>query len=164
MIVIFFVVNEFGSKVLYPRLVGSATGLHEIVVLFVLLAGAEVGGVIGALLAVPLTALFGLLALYAYRIWSQSGRPGEPMPSPPAIDAAAPHEGLPSRPPELLASRRESEIEAKDAVAERAFGRRPCWLMVPPISPAAHGCLVSTSDGYDNSVKTHATRPGRGPD
>src|SRR5439155_7259085 len=34
-VALFFVVNEAGSKILYPRLVGSATGLHEVLVLFV---------------------------------------------------------------------------------------------------------------------------------
>jgi predicted PurR-regulated permease PerM len=83
---LFFVVNEAGSKVLYPRLVGSATGLHEVLVLFVLLAGAEVGGIVGALLAVPITALVGLLAAYSYRVWKQGMSPDFPEPSPPVVD------------------------------------------------------------------------------
>jgi hypothetical protein len=39
----FGVINEAGSKILYPRLVGNATGLHQVLILFVLIAGAEVG-------------------------------------------------------------------------------------------------------------------------
>jgi predicted PurR-regulated permease PerM len=66
---LFFVINEVGSKVLYPRLVGHATGLHEVVVLFVLLAGAEAGGIWGALLAVPVTAFVGLAIVYGLRLW-----------------------------------------------------------------------------------------------
>lgn len=82
---LFFVVNEAGSKILYPRLVGNATGLHEILVLFVLMAGAEVGGIIGALLAVPVTALVGLVAAYAYRVWKQGEHPTTPEPAPPVV-------------------------------------------------------------------------------
>jgi predicted PurR-regulated permease PerM len=84
-VLLFVVVNEVGSKILYPRLVGSATGLHEVLVLFVLIAGAEVGGIMGALLAVPVTALVGLAAVYTYRVWQQSNQPKRPEPAPPVI-------------------------------------------------------------------------------
>lgn len=86
-VLLFVIVNEAGSKILYPRLVGSATGLHEVLVLFVLIAGAEVGGIMGALLAVPITALVGLLAAYAYRIWQQGKHPASPDPAPPVVSA-----------------------------------------------------------------------------
>lgn len=72
---LFVVINEAGSKILYPRLIGSATGLHEVLVLFVLIAGAEVGGIVGAMMAVPLTALVGLVAVCAYRVWQQGQLP-----------------------------------------------------------------------------------------
>jgi predicted PurR-regulated permease PerM len=85
-IVLFGVINEVISKVLYPRLVGHATGLHQVLVLFVLVAGAEVGGIVGALLAVPLTALVGLAAVYAYRVWQQGQQPAAPTPVPPVIE------------------------------------------------------------------------------
>jgi predicted PurR-regulated permease PerM len=98
-VVLFFVMNEAGSKVLYPRLVGQATGLHEVVVLFALLAGAEAAGIWGALLAVPLTAFLGLVVLYGLRLW----RAGLPLPpsgitvAPHAASDPAPHpEHLPS--------------------------------------------------------------------
>ncbi len=57
LVLAFVVINELGSKVLYPRLVGKALGLHEVLVLFVLLAGFEVSGLTGVLFAAPLTAL-----------------------------------------------------------------------------------------------------------
>jgi predicted PurR-regulated permease PerM len=84
-VLLFFVMNEAGSKVLYPRLVGQATGLHAVVVLFALLAGAEAAGIWGALLAVPLTAFVGLVVLYSLRIW----RAGLPLP--PSGITVAPH-------------------------------------------------------------------------
>ncbi len=69
-VVIFFVViNEFGSKVLYPRLVGAALGLHEVLVLFVLFAGFEVSGLTGVLFAAPLTALCIATLPQLWRMW-----------------------------------------------------------------------------------------------
>jgi predicted PurR-regulated permease PerM len=94
-VALFFTVNEVGSKILYPRLVGSATGLHEVLVLFVLIAGAEVGGVLGALLAVPVTALVGLMVLYAYRVWKQKENPTLPMTAPPVVDPETPRQPEP---------------------------------------------------------------------
>jgi len=87
-VALFVVVNEAGSKILYPRLVGSATGLHEVLVLFVLIAGAEIGGILGALLAVPVTALVGLTAVYAYRVWLQGQHPARPDPALPVVSVA----------------------------------------------------------------------------
>lgn len=68
-VVAFVVVNEIGSKVLYPRLVGAALGLHEVLVLFVLFAGLEIGGIVGVLFAAPVTA-FGIVTIvHLYRYW-----------------------------------------------------------------------------------------------
>jgi predicted PurR-regulated permease PerM len=44
------------GKLLAPHFVGRATGLHPLAVLLALLAGAHLGGLIGALVAVPLLA------------------------------------------------------------------------------------------------------------
>jgi predicted PurR-regulated permease PerM len=65
----FVIINEFGSKILYPKLVGEALGLHAVVVLFVLFAGLEVGGVLGVLFAAPLTALTITTVVHLYRLW-----------------------------------------------------------------------------------------------
>lgn len=68
-LVLFLVINEIGSKVLYPRLVGAALGLHEVLVLFVLFAGLEVGRIWGVLFAAPLTALSIVTLTQLYRFW-----------------------------------------------------------------------------------------------
>jgi predicted PurR-regulated permease PerM len=65
----FGVINEVGSKILYPKLVGAALGLHEVLVLFILLAGVEVGGLTGVLFAAPLTALSAVTLTQLYRFW-----------------------------------------------------------------------------------------------
>lgn len=76
-VLLFTAVNEIGSKVLYPRLIGSASGLPAVLILFVLLAGTEVRGILGALLAVPLTLLVSQVVLHSYRMWDQSAHSGQ---------------------------------------------------------------------------------------
>lgn len=68
-VVFFIVINEVGSKILYPRLVGAALGLHALLVLFVLFAGLEIGGIVGVLFAAPLTALAWVTLTHVYRLW-----------------------------------------------------------------------------------------------
>ena len=68
-IVAFGIINEVGSKILYPRLVGAALGLHEVLVLFILFAGFEVSGLTGVLFAAPLTALSSVTLVQLYRFW-----------------------------------------------------------------------------------------------
>ena len=53
---LFWGTNAFEGKVLVPQLVGRATGLHPLAVLFALLTGAHLAGLIGALVAVPFVA------------------------------------------------------------------------------------------------------------
>ena len=69
-VVLFVVINEVGGKVLYPKLVGSALGLHEVVVLFVLFAGLEINGIVGTLFAAPVAALAIVTMIHLYRLWS----------------------------------------------------------------------------------------------
>ena len=73
LIAAFGIINEVGSKILYPRLVGAALGLHEVLTLFILFAGFEVGGVVGVLFAAPLTALGFVTLAQLYAFWQ-----GEP--------------------------------------------------------------------------------------
>jgi len=50
--VAFLVIQQIDSNILVPRLVGRAVGLHPVAGILALLAGFEVGGIIGALFAV----------------------------------------------------------------------------------------------------------------
>ncbi len=68
-VVLFVVINEVGGKVLYPKLVGSALGLHEVLVLFVLFAGLEINGIVGTLFAAPIAALAIVTVVHLYRLW-----------------------------------------------------------------------------------------------
>jgi predicted PurR-regulated permease PerM len=70
-VVLFVAINEIGSKVLYPKLVGQALGLHTVLVLFVLFAGLEIDGIVGVLFAAPITALVIVAVVHLYRLWQE---------------------------------------------------------------------------------------------
>ena len=46
-------VEQLEGDVIVPRIMGSATSIHPVAVLLAILAGAQLGGATGALLAVP---------------------------------------------------------------------------------------------------------------
>lgn len=68
-LVLFILINEGGSKILYPKLVGAALGLHEVLVLFVLFAGLEINGIVGVLFAAPVAAISIVTLVHLYRFW-----------------------------------------------------------------------------------------------
>ncbi len=55
-VLVVIVVNQVESNVLKPILLGKTVSLHPLVVLVVIAGGTAVGGIVGALIAVPLTA------------------------------------------------------------------------------------------------------------
>ncbi len=83
---IFFAVSQFDGWIIQPRIVGSRVGLHEMTVMFsVLFWSLVLGGIVGALLAVPLTAA--VKVLFQRYIWpravQQAQPPEQPEPSRP---------------------------------------------------------------------------------
>ena len=68
-LVFYIILHTIESNVLGPRIVGQAVGLPPFVSLVAIIAGAEVGGILGALFAVPATALFVALAGAAIEEW-----------------------------------------------------------------------------------------------
>jgi predicted PurR-regulated permease PerM len=69
--VFYIILHTIESNVLGPRIVGQAVGLPPFVSLIAIVAGAEAGGILGALFAVPATALFVTLAGAAIEEWKQ---------------------------------------------------------------------------------------------
>ena len=63
-VVIFLVGQTAESYILTPRLVGGRVGLHPIWIIFSLLAGGSLFGFTGVLLAVPVTAVIGVLVRF----------------------------------------------------------------------------------------------------
>ncbi|HEY7624456.1 MAG TPA: AI-2E family transporter [Candidatus Limnocylindria bacterium] len=65
----FVVIQQLESNWLMPRLSGNAVGLHPIGSILALALGFEVGGVLGALFAVPIAGLLWVLVSTAIRAW-----------------------------------------------------------------------------------------------
>ena len=49
MIVIFIVVNQIEANVIGPKIIGERVGLHPLAVIFAILAGGELLGIVGML-------------------------------------------------------------------------------------------------------------------
>ncbi|KNF09886.1 putative permease [Gottschalkia purinilytica] len=56
-LIMFIVIQQLESNVLSPKIVGESVGLHPVVVLLSLLIGGSYFGILGMLLAVPVTAI-----------------------------------------------------------------------------------------------------------
>lgn len=60
-IVVYFAIQQVESNILAPLIVGRAVKLHPLAVLFALLAGATLLGIVGAVIAAPITAAIAVL-------------------------------------------------------------------------------------------------------
>jgi predicted PurR-regulated permease PerM len=56
-IILFFVIQQLEGHILAPNIVGSSLGVHPLIVIFVLLAGAQIGGIVGIIASLPLLAM-----------------------------------------------------------------------------------------------------------
>ena len=69
----FIVIHQLEGTVIAPKVVGDSVGLHPLVVMFVLLVGGEVYGLVGLLLAVPLTAVGKVVLVHAIERLAECG-------------------------------------------------------------------------------------------
>jgi predicted PurR-regulated permease PerM len=69
---VFIVGQLLEGYVLVPKLVGDKIGLHPVAVMFAILAGGELFGFVGVLLALPVAAVVMVLLRYAYERYTQS--------------------------------------------------------------------------------------------
>jgi predicted PurR-regulated permease PerM len=53
----YFVIQQLESHILAPNIVGSSVGVHPLLVIFALLAGAQIGGILGMIAALPILAM-----------------------------------------------------------------------------------------------------------
>lgn len=60
------------SAVLTPNLVGDKIGLHPVAVIFAVMAGGQLFGFIGVLMALPVAAVLAVLMRHAKEVWLQS--------------------------------------------------------------------------------------------
>ena len=71
-LVVFIVGQLLEGYVLVPKLVGDKIGLHPVAVMFAILAGGELFGFVGVLLALPIAAVVMVLLRYAYERYTRS--------------------------------------------------------------------------------------------
>jgi predicted PurR-regulated permease PerM len=63
---VFFVLRQVEDYLVIPNVVGHAVKLHPVVILFALVSGLTLGGILGMFLAVPVTSMLKVLGSYAY--------------------------------------------------------------------------------------------------
>ena len=100
-IIVYVVIQQLESHILAPNIVGSSVGVHPLLVIFALLAGAQIGGILGMLAALPLLAMLKhTLTFYEFKMskapWAgddgiaiipaRSGAPPPRRVKPPGVD------------------------------------------------------------------------------
>ncbi len=71
-LIYFIVIHIFEGDIVGPRIVGKAVGLHPAISLVALIAGAELFGVWGAVLAAPLAGLIQALLVAIWQNWRET--------------------------------------------------------------------------------------------
>jgi predicted PurR-regulated permease PerM len=68
-IIVYLVIQQLESHILAPNIVGSSVGVHPLIVIFALLAGAQIGGILGMIASLPLLAMLRhTLTFYDFRM------------------------------------------------------------------------------------------------
>ncbi len=71
-LLVFAVGQSLEGMVLTPKLVGDRIGLHPVAVIFAVLAGGQLFGFLGILLALPVAAALNVVARHAHEIYQHS--------------------------------------------------------------------------------------------
>jgi predicted PurR-regulated permease PerM len=66
-IILFLIIHQVESTIVSPKIIGQRVGLHPLVVIFALLVGGNAAGLVGLLLAVPITASAKALLFYFWK-------------------------------------------------------------------------------------------------
>lgn len=67
-VVVLVIVQQIDSNIIYPKVVGSSTGLHPLIVLLAVSVFGYYGGIVGMILAVPIAGILQVFVLkWAYR-------------------------------------------------------------------------------------------------
>ena len=63
-LVIFVLANQLESSIIAPKIIGDRVGLHPLAVIFAVMVGGELMGVMGMLVAVPAASIVRVLLQY----------------------------------------------------------------------------------------------------
>ncbi len=75
-LLVFIIIHQIESNILVPLVMKRAVGISPVVVVFALLAGAQIAGLIGAILAVPIAVVFQEIIFDWERKKTRTGRLG----------------------------------------------------------------------------------------
>ena len=89
-LVLYTAVQQLENAILVPKIQGSAVQLHPSVVIFVLIMGGAIGGLLGAILAIPITAAARDVYRYLFNKLSDDEVPLESDEPPAPPDVAEP--------------------------------------------------------------------------
>lgn len=67
-VILFLIVNQLEVMILVPRIIGGSLQIHPITVVYLILIGSKIGGLIGMVFAVPLGAIILILIKSVYEI------------------------------------------------------------------------------------------------
>ncbi|MBC8015582.1 MAG: AI-2E family transporter, partial [Sporomusaceae bacterium] len=67
-ILLFVVVQQIEGNIIHPKIIGENIGLHPLAVIFFVIVGGELGGVLGMLLGVPLAAIGKVLIRHIMKV------------------------------------------------------------------------------------------------
>lgn len=84
---VMFMVQQVENSILVPRIIGNSLDLHPLLTMIVVIMGATIAGILGAILAAPVAATFLLIGRYVWRkLFDQSPFPNEePAEEPPTM-------------------------------------------------------------------------------
>ncbi|WP_455365561.1 AI-2E family transporter, partial [Kaarinaea lacus] len=78
--IVFAVGQSLEGMVLTPLLVGDKIGLHPVAVIFAVMAGGQLFGFVGILVALPVAAVVVVLLRYIYGVYTESELYGQAKP------------------------------------------------------------------------------------
>ncbi|TDX46786.1 putative PurR-regulated permease PerM [Orenia marismortui] len=65
-VLLFFIIQQIEGNIIAPKIMGKEVGLHPIIIIFSLLAGGELLGIIGMLIAIPIAAIIKEIMKYIF--------------------------------------------------------------------------------------------------
>ncbi|MEJ2179103.1 MAG: AI-2E family transporter, partial [Gammaproteobacteria bacterium] len=77
--IVFGVGQSLEGMVLTPLLVGDKIGLHPVAVIFAIMAGGQLFGFVGILIALPVAAVDVVILRYIYGVYTESELYGKPQ-------------------------------------------------------------------------------------
>lgn len=89
-VIAFVVIHQLEGHIVVPKVMGTAVGVHPLVVIFGLLIGQQLAGVIGVLIAIPVVVVVKETMAFLSEVLEEGAVPVAPEPEPPPEAAPAP--------------------------------------------------------------------------